>query len=139
MTRSSRRWLLRWQERRDALPFGVAQRPVDRREWWHATNATAAMLGQRTAGGVTARSHHLVRPAPVRPGQSERSTRLVSCHREDQAAGFRYGEWDQAGIIAPFSTVSSRQAAWRMTIRKACATRQRVMKRCHAVQVRTSY
>ena len=57
---------------------------------------------QRTAGGVTAGGNRLVRPAPVRPCQPEGAARLVSRHRQDQAARFRHGERDQAGSSAPF-------------------------------------
>ena len=60
--------------------------------------------------------------------------------REHQAARFRHGERDHPGFAIPFlpSPAASARACARSTTRSACASRQSVMNRCHASQVRTS-
>jgi hypothetical protein len=139
VSRSPGRRLLRRQERLDSFPLGIAQRPMERRQRRHDTNRVSFLRPHRTTGGVTASGNCLVCPPPPRPVESEGPLRVGSGHRQDQAAHFRHGERDQAGSSAPFSSLSSCRATERSTTRDACASRQSVTKRCHAVQVRTSY
>ncbi len=139
VARSSRGRLLRREQRSDTLPFRIAQLPVHRRTGKRGTDSTRSPAPQRTACGMAAGGNRLVCPPPARPRESEVSLRVGSGHRQHQSPHFRHRQRDHAGIGAPFFSASSRRAAWRTTTKEACANRQSVTNRCHAVHVRTSY
>src|SRR5688572_5053537 len=80
----------------------------------------------------------LMRPPPYRPLETEAALLAVTGQRQEEAADLWHGDRDQTGIAAPFSSASCWLAAQRITTRPACASRHKVMKRCHASHVRTS-
>lgn len=141
-----REWLLCWEQRANALPFSVADPPLSlgREEYglakWNASRPHHAPFLLRSPCGLTAGCHGLVGTPPAGPSQPERPLLVLLTHRQDQAAHFGDGERNAIRCRSPFSAVaSSAPARRRTTTSKACASKHRVMKRCHAVQVRTSY
>ncbi len=142
VARSSRPRSLRRQHWADPLPLGIGERTP--RQGIREDRAIMRRLAPHPrpgmAHGVAARGDRLVRPSPARPAKSELALRVGRAQREHQAARFRHGEWDHPGFDTPLLQVraSSASACVGSTTKRVCATKQSVMNRYHASQVRTS-
>lgn len=105
---------------------------------------TRSLVLQRhiISGGVTEPTFPMAaaRPGlafapPAGPVQPVLTLCSVEEQQAEQAPHLRERERNQGGMHPPFAP----SAVARVTARKACASRQRVMWRCHPCQVRTSY
>lgn len=145
VARTPRERLLCWEEWANVFPFCVADLPlalgrqgdgVARRN----ASMTPAPFLTHLPCGPTAGCHRLVGTPKAGPSQPEHPLLALLAHRQNQASHFGDGERTTVRCRSPFLAVASSAPARRRTSTStACASKHRVMKRYHAVQVRTSY
>ena len=94
----------------------------------------------RAPYGPAASRHRLVSSPPQRPSQQEAPSPFGLGHSEHQAAHLGHRRRDHTRVETPFLGLSSSSMAalWRVTTRKAWASRLRVMWRCHESHLLTS-
>jgi hypothetical protein len=136
---------LRRQQGTRQRPLLVGEPPPFRRD---RRGLEGFLLAKSLPGGAfrgqaclaAAGRHRLVSPPPSRPPQQEASSALRRGHGEDELPRLRHRRRDQVGIETPFLWLrsSSTAALWRVTARKAWASRHRVTCRCQESHLLTS-
>jgi hypothetical protein len=95
--------LLGWQERLDALPFGLGQaghRHADERHGREGCGTRHGRVRLDAPSDMAALGHRLVRPPEARPAQQEGLCACIRTAGEQEPAHLGYGDRDQ--IRPPF-------------------------------------